>query len=130
MADTKKEAAPAPAPAPAVATPAAENKTVGMSVRLTPSGDSDRPVFSNFTNVNVAPGTVFVDFGFLEPGVLSALPQMLKDGNKLPEAINGRLSVRVAMGLDAMANLHQQLSRVITSLNAASAEAQKKAAGK
>ena len=126
MADAKKEAAPA-ATKPA---PEGESKTVGMSVRLTPSGDSDRPVFSNFTNVNVAPGTVFVDFGFLEPGVLSALPQMLKDGNKLPEAINGRLSVRVAMGLDAMANLHQQLSRVITNLNAAAADAQKKAAGK
>jgi len=54
------------------------------------------------------------------------LEQMVKDGNKLPESINGRLSVRVAMGLDAMANLHQQLSRVIASLNAAAAEAQKK----
>ena len=124
MADAKKDAA----PARAQAAEAGENKTVGLSVRLNPSADSDRPVFSNFTNVNVAPGTVFVDFGFLEPGVLSALPQMVKDGNKLPESINGRLSVRVAMGLDAMANLHQQLSRVIASLNAAAAEAQKKKA--
>ena len=128
MAETKKDST---AAVPAVVKPAAsENKSIGMGVRLTPSADSDRPVFSNFTNVNVAPGTVFVDFGFLEPGVLSALPQMVKDGNKLPEAINGRLSVRVAMGLDAMANLHQQLSRVITGLNAAAAEAQKKAGGK
>ena len=128
MAEGKKDSG---AAAAAVATAAAsETKSIGMSVRLAPSGDSDRPVFSNFTNVNVAPGTVFVDFGFLEPGVLSALPQMVKDGNKLPEAINGRLSVRVAMGLDAMANLHQQLSRVIASLNAAAAEAQKKAGGK
>ena len=126
MAETKKELAPATAQAAAEG----ENKTVGMSVRLTPSGDSDRPVFSNFTNVNVAPGTVFIDFGFLEPGVLSALPQMVKDGNKLPESLNGRLSVRVAMGLDAMGNLYQQLTRVVTGLNAAAAEAQKKAAGK
>lgn len=126
MAETKKDLA------PAIAQPAAEgeNKTIGMSVRLTPSADSDRPVFSNFTNVNVAPGTVFIDFGFLEPGVLSALPQMVKDGNKLPESLNGRLSVRVAMGLDAMGNLYQQLTRVVSSLNAAAAEAQKKAAGK
>ncbi len=105
--------------------PQAENKTVGLSVRLAPSGDSDQPVFANFTNVNVAPGTVFVDFGFLEPGVLAALPQLIKDGGKMPDSINGRLSVRVAMGLDAMANLHQQLSRVIQGFNAA-AEAQKK----
>lgn len=107
-----------------------ENKTIGMSVRLAPAGNSDQPVFANFTNVNVSPGTVFIDFGFLEPGVLSALPQMVKDGNKLPETLNGRLGVRVAMGLDAMANLYQQLGRVVTGLNAAAAEAQKKAAGK
>ncbi len=126
MADAKKDAA------SAVAAPAeqAESKTVGLSVRLNPTADSDQPVFSNFTNVNVAPGTVFIDFGFLEPGVLSALPQMLKDGNKLPESINGRLSVRVAMGLDAMGNLYQQLTRVVTNLNAAAAEAQKKSAAK
>ena len=123
MADTKVETTSAAAPA------AGETRNIGLNVRLAPAGDSDRPVFSNFTNVNVAPGTVFVDFGFLEPGVLSALPQMLREGNKLPETINGRLSVRVAMGLDAMANLHQQLTRVINGLNAAAAEAQKKAAG-
>ena len=31
---------------------------------------------------------------------------------------------------DAMANLYQQLTRVVSSLNAAAAEAQKKTAGK
>ena len=97
----------------------AENKTIGLNVRLTPSGNSEQPVFSNFTMVNIAPGTAFIDFGFIEPGVLSALPQMVRDGAKLPDALNGHLSVRVAMGLDAMSGLHQQLSRAIASLNAA-----------
>ena len=126
MADAKKDTA------PKLATPAVEgeSKSVGLNVRLNASADSDRPVFSNFTNVNVAPGTVFIDFGFLEPGVLSALPQLVKDGAKLPDSINGRLSVRVAMGLDAMANLYQQLTGVVRSLNTAAAEAQKKAAGR
>ncbi len=45
------------------------------SPRLSESITSEQPAFSNFTIVNVAPGTVFVDFGFLEPGALSALPQ-------------------------------------------------------
>jgi hypothetical protein len=120
MADAKKDAAAAKADTQA------DNKNVGLNVRLNPAGTSDQPIFSNFTNVNVAPGTVFIDFGFLEPGVLSALPQMVRDGTKLPESINGRLSARVAMGLDAMVNLNQQLTRVITGLNAAAAEAQKK----
>lgn len=115
MADSKREQG------PAAAKPGnpAESRSIGLNVRLTPAGNSEQPVFSNFTIVNVAPGTVFIDFGFLEPGVLSALPQMVRDGAKLPEGINGRLSVRVAMGLDAMTNLHQQLSRVMAGLNSA-----------
>lgn len=113
MVDTKKDSVPTTPAVPA------DRTNIELNVRLTPSGNSEQPVFSNFTIVNVAPGTVFVDFGFLEPGVLSALPQMVREGTKLPDALNGRLSVRVAMGLDAMANLHQQLSRVIANLNAA-----------
>jgi len=126
MAESKKDAV----PVAAKAAEATDSKNVGLNVRLNPTGTSDQPVFSNFTNVNVAPGTVFIDFGFLEPGVLAALPQMVRDGTKLPESLNGRLSVRVAMGLDAMVNLNQQLARVIAGLNAAAAEAQKTSAAK
>lgn len=126
MAESKKDAV----PVAAKAAEATDSKNVGLNVRLNPTGTSDQPVFSNFTNVNVAPGTVFIDFGFLEPGVLAALPQMVRDGTKLPESLNGRLSVRVAMGLDAMVNLNQQLARVIAGLNAAAAEAQNKSAAK
>jgi hypothetical protein len=59
---------------------------------------------------------VFVDFGFLEPGMLAALPRVAKQGGKLPQRLNGKLAVRVAMGYDAMVNLHQQLRRVLAGL--------------
>ena len=45
---------------------------------------------------------VFVDFGFIEPGKLAA---------------------RVALGYDAVAQLHQQLGRVLTSLSEAASKA-------
>jgi len=51
---------------------------------------------------DVAPGMVFVDFGFIEPGKLAA---------------------RVALGYDAVAQLHQQLGRVLTSLSEAASKA-------
>ena len=97
---------------------AGEQKSAGMGVRLAPVGDSDQPVVANYTAVNLSPGMVFVDFGFLEPGMLAALPRVAKEGGKLPERLNGKLAVRVAMGYDAMANLHQQLGRVLAGLSA------------
>jgi hypothetical protein len=93
--------------------PGAERK--GLGLRLVPVGNSDQPVFANVCNVNVAPGVAFIDFGFLEPAMLTALPRVAKEGGKLPERIEGRLAVRVAMGVEALASLHQQLGRVLAS---------------
>ena len=98
---------------------AGEKKPAGMGVRLAPVDNSDQPVVANYTALNVAPGMVFVDFGFLEPAMLAALPRVAKEGGKLPERLNGKLAVRVAMGYDAVANLHQQLGRVMAGLGEA-----------
>ena len=93
------------------------DKPVGMGIRLAPVDNSDQPVVANYTALNISPGMVFVDFGFLEPGMLAALPRVAKEGGKLPERLNGKLAVRVAMGYDALSNLHQQLGRVLASVN-------------
>jgi hypothetical protein len=107
--------------------PSASNaaQRVQLGIRLQPAGDSDKPVFANFTVVQGAPGTVFVDFGFLEPNVLPALARQVKSGGKMPESINGRLACRVALGVDTAVQLAQQLGHYLTSLQA---EAQQQAA--
>jgi hypothetical protein len=87
-----------------------------MGIRLAPVNNSDQPVLANYTSLNAAPGMVFVDFGFLEPAMLAALPRVAKLGGKLPERLNGRLAVRVALGYDAVANLHQQLGQILQGL--------------
>ena len=46
----------------------------------------------------------FIDFGFLEPGLLAAIPRVAKQGGKLPESVNGKLAVRVTMGYDGRAS--------------------------
>ena len=66
---------------------------------------------------------VFIDFGFLEPAMLSALPRVAKQGGKLPESLNGKLAVRVAMGYDGLANMYQQLGQVLKGLSDARAAA-------
>jgi hypothetical protein len=94
-----------------------------MGVRLAPVDNSDQPVLANYANVNVAPGMAFIDFGFIEPGLLAAIPRVAKQGGKLPQSVNGKLSVRVAMGYDGLAGLHQQIGRVLAGLREATKKA-------
>lgn len=86
-----------------------------MGLRLRSVEQSDQPVFANFTAVQGAPGMVFVDFGFLEPGSLPALSRLAQSGEKLPEAINGRLACRLVLGMDTAAQLAQQLAQHLKS---------------
>jgi hypothetical protein len=114
MADAKTRKDDPQAAASAEAKP--QRKSLG--IRLAPSGGSEQPVVANYTQINVAPGMAFVDFGFLEPAMMNALPRVAKAGGKLPESIGGRLAVRVAVGYDTLAALHQQLGRVLAGLDA------------
>ena len=89
-----------------------------MGVRLAPVDNSDQPVLSNYAIVNVAPGMAFIDFGVLEPSLMAAIPRVASQGGKLPESVNGKLAVRVAMGYDSLSGLHQQIGRVLAGLRA------------
>ena len=102
---------------PAAKQAGTENKQMG--IRLAPFENSDQPIVANYCSINVSPGMAFIDFGFLEPGMLAALPRMARSGGKMPERLNGKLAVRVALGYDALANLHQQLGRVLAGLSQA-----------
>ena len=91
-------------------------KPAGLNIRLSPVEHSDQPKLANITRVSGAPGMVFVDFGFLEPGTMAALSRVAQGGGKLPEALNGKLAVRVALGYDTLAQLHHQLGQALASL--------------
>jgi len=97
-----------------------------MGVRLAPVNNSDQQVVENRAAVNVAPGMVFLEFGFIEPNLLAALPRAAKQGGKLPQTVNGKLAVRAAMGYDRFVGLHQQNGGVLTALRAASTSAKEK----
>jgi hypothetical protein len=99
-------AAPLNASAPAAGQ---ESRSVSLGVRLVPVNNSDQPLFANYTTVNATPGVAFLDFAFLEPSVLLALPHV----EKVPESINGRLVVRVALAPDALQNLARQLNNLL-----------------
>ncbi len=94
-------------------------KSVALHVRLKPSGEADQPTLANYSHVSLAQGLAYVDFGFLEPGLLGAVAQRTQKGETLPKQLEGTRTVRVALPLDAVIRLHQQLQQLVASLQPA-----------
>jgi len=92
------------------------NKSMALRVRLRATNNSDQPVSANYTNAAVAPGIVYLDFGFLEPGALATLVGIARAGKPVPESVEGKLAVRVAVGYDVLQNLHRQVGQVLAGL--------------
>ncbi len=100
-------------------------KSAQIAVRLVPANDSDRPVLANYVSLQPASGMLLLDFGFLEPAVIAALPNVARRGGKLPESLNGRLAVRVAMGYDGAVQLQNQLTRLLQQMTQAAETAKR-----
>ena len=97
-----------------------KDRTIALNVRLKPSESSAQPRSTNYTNVGVAQGIAYVDFGFIEPTLLAAIAKTAKDGQAAPKGLDGTLVTRVAMGVDVLARLHQQIQQVLISMRDAS----------
>jgi hypothetical protein len=93
-----------------------KDKTIALNVRLKPVEHSDQPHSANYSNVGVAQGIAYLDFGFIEPALLAAIAQTAKDGQSAPKGLDGTLVTRVAMGVDVLARLHQQIQQVLVDM--------------
>jgi hypothetical protein len=96
--------------------PAQSEKAVTLNVQLTSGTASDQPVMANYTAVNVVPGVVHVEFGFIEPALFSALGRAIRQNKPIPKGIRGTRVARVAMPLDVLVRLEQQLRQVSVGL--------------
>ena len=94
----------------------AKDQAIALNVRLKPSEPSAHPRATNYTNVGVAQGIAYLDFGFIEPTLLGAIAKTAKDGQAAPKGLEGHLVTRVAMSVDVLARLHQQIQQVRVSL--------------
>lgn len=95
----------------------AEKRSVALNVRLRAGESSGHPRATNYTNVGIAQGIAYLDFGFIEPGQLGAVTKTAKDG-QAPKIIDGQLVTRVAMGVDVLARLHRQMQQVLQEVQA------------
>lgn len=90
--------------------------SVAVNVRLKPVSQTDQPVLVNYTHVGLSDGLAYVDFGFLEPALLSAVAARAKQGATAPKQVEGISAARVALPLDSLVRLYQQLQRVLVSI--------------
>ena len=88
-------------------------QSVQVGIRMQQGEHTGQPIYSNFTAVQSGQGVVLVDFGFVDPKAMQALARMTQSGEKVPETISARMSSRVAISVDAAANLHRQLSQLL-----------------
>ena len=94
----------------------AKDKTIALNVRLKPSESSAHPRATNYTNVGVAQGIAYVDFGFIDPALLAAVAKTSKEGQAVPKGLDVALVTRVAMGADVLVRLHQQIQQVLVGM--------------
>ena len=93
-----------------------KDNPIALNVRFKPVDHSNLPHQVNYSNVGVAQGIAFLDFGFIEPALLGVIANSAKDGQAVPKVIDGQLVTRVAMGVDVLAQLHRQIQRVLVGL--------------
>jgi hypothetical protein len=96
-----------------------KDTTIALNVRLKPSESSAHPRAANYTNVGIAQGIAYLDFGFIEPALLAAIAKTAKDGHAAPKGLDGHLVTRVAMDLGSLARLQQQIQQVLVGLRTA-----------
>ena len=96
-----------------------KDATIALNVRLKPSDSSAHPRAANYTNVGIAQGIAYVDFGFIEPTLLAAIAKTTKDGQTAPKGLDGHLVTRVAMDVNSLARLQQQIQQVLVGLRTA-----------
>ncbi len=95
------------------------DKSVAVNVRLKSIEDTDQPTLANYSHASLSQGLAYIDFGFLEPGLIGAVAQRAHKGEAMPQQLVGARTVRVALPLDAVIRLHQQLQEMVASLQLA-----------
>ncbi|MGH7255155.1 MAG: hypothetical protein ACREI3_05200, partial [Nitrospirales bacterium] len=72
-------------------------KVIALNVTLMPGGDSELPVWANYSTISVAQGIAYLDFGFIEPSTLVAVARSARNGQAGAKEVEGKQVVRVVL---------------------------------
>lgn len=91
-------------------------RTVTLNVRLKSAEHTSLPIVANYTDAHVGQGIAYLNFGFIEPGMLREVGKRSQKEDTAPKHIEGSLTTRVAIPLDSLFRLQEQLSHIIIRL--------------
>jgi hypothetical protein len=95
------------------------DKTIALNVRLKPSESSAHPRAANYTNVAIAQGMAYLEFGFIAPALLAAIAKTTNNSQAAPKGVDGHLGTRVAMDIGALTRLQQQIQHALVNVGIA-----------
>lgn len=95
---------------------AQSEKAITLNVQLAPGNATEQPMLANYTSVSVAQGIAHVDFGFIEPALFGALGQAIRQNKPIPNGVSGTRTARIALPLDVLVRLEQQLQQTLMGL--------------
>jgi hypothetical protein len=101
---------------------AQSEKAITLNVQLAPGNPTEQPLMANYTAVSVAQGIAHVDFGFVEPALFGALGRAIRQNKPIPKGVRGTRTARIALPLEALVRLQQQLQQVVRDLRGAAAQ--------
>lgn len=90
-----------------------------LKVQPALSDSSALPRVVNYTTVGVAQGMAYLDCGFIEPALLASVAKTAKDGSAAPKRLGGHMVARVAMDVNALTHLYQQIQQMLVGVRAA-----------
>ena len=93
-----------------------KERTITIPICLKTGHAANQPSLANYTHASLAQGLAYVDFGFVEPSLIGAFRQSAREGEVLPKHVEGTCTTRVALPLDALLRLQQQLAQVVIGL--------------
>lgn len=91
-------------------------QAITLNVHLAPGNSSTQFLLANYTAVSVAQGIAHVDFGFIEPALFGALWRAIQHNKPIPKGVRGTRAAGIAMPLDALVRLQQQLQQTLMNL--------------
>lgn len=91
---------------------ASRQQALQVSVKMQQNERTSQPIYANFTSVQGGQRVIIVDFGFVDPQLISALNRMAKSGEKTPDTIDATMSCRIALSIETASQLAQQLNQL------------------
>jgi hypothetical protein len=92
-------------------------RTIALNVRLKPAEHINLSVVANYTDINVSQGIAYLNFGFIDPALLTEVGKKSQNGETVPKHMECSLVTRVALPLDGLLRLQQELSQLFVRLH-------------